>query len=304
VTPPTVVVLGPTASGKSTVALAAAQACTGTEIVAADALQLYRGMDVGTAKPTAHERAAVRHHGIDLVEPWEDATVVVWRRAYDEALASIAARQGRALVVGGTGLYCRFAVDRLEAPAEFPEVRAALEAEPDTVGLHRRLAELDPAAASRMEPTNRRRVVRALEVTLGSGRAFSSYGPGLEVYPPTPIVQIGLRWPRDVLGARIEARFQAMVDGGLLAEVDALSADPRGWSRTASQALGYKELADHLAGRCSLEAAIELAVRRTRQFAVRQIRWFRRDPRVRWVDLRDDPSEAVPIVLEALCPSP
>ncbi len=298
-----VVVLGPTASGKSTLGLAAARALGSVELVSADALQLYRGMDIGTAKPTAAERAAVPHHAIDLFEPWQDATVVDWRAAYRAALVAVAERGARALVVAGTGLYCRFAVDGLEPPADYPDLRAELERDPDTVGLHGRLVTLDPRAAARMEPTNRRRVVRALEVTLGAGRPFSSFGPGLEVYPSTDIVQIGLRWPRDVLARRIEERFHGMLDAGLLAEVEDLVRDPRGLSRTAGQALGYKELAEHLHGRCTLDEAVELAIRRTRQFAVRQIRWFRRDPRVRWVDLRDDPLEALPAVLEALCPS-
>jgi len=299
-----VVVLGPTASGKSTLGLVAARTLGAVELVSADALQLYRGMDIGTAKPTAAERAAVPHHAVDLFEPWQDATVVDWRAAYRCALHAIGEQGSRALVVAGTGLYCRFAVDGFEPPAEYPELRAELEGDPDTIGLHGRLATLDPLAAARMEPTNRRRVVRALEVTLGAGRPFSSFGPGLEVYPPTDIVQIGLRWPREVLARRIEERFHGMLDAGLLAEVDHLLRDPRGLSRTAAQALGYKELAEHLWGRCTLDEAVELAIRRTRQFAVRQIRWFRRDPRIRWVDLHDDPLEALPAVLEALCPSP
>jgi tRNA dimethylallyltransferase len=147
-------------------------------------------------------------------------------------------------------------------------------------------------------------VVRALEVCLGSGRPFSSFGPGLTAYPPSPVVQLGLRWPRAALTRRIEERFAAMLRAGLLEETAALAADPRGLSRTAAQALGTKELLCHLRGELSLADAVALAVTRTRQLAVRQERWFRRDPRIHWVDLRLDPLEAVPHLLELLHPCP
>jgi tRNA dimethylallyltransferase len=267
-------------------------------------MAVYRRMDIATAKPTPAERAEVPHHGIDLVDPWEEVTVVAYQQAMREALAGIEERGNRAVLVGGTGLYVRALVDDLEPPPEYPEVRAELEREPSTEVLHARLAELDPLAATRMEPANRRRVVRALEVCVGSGRPFSSYGPGLEAYPPSPVVQLGLRWPRDVLTARIEARFAAMLDAGLLAETEALAADPHGLSRTAAQALGTKELLAHLRGELTLAEAVRLAVTRTRQLAVRQERWFRRDPRIHWVDLHEDPLEAVPHLLELLAPCP
>lgn len=247
-------------------------------------MQVYRGMDIGTAKPTRAERAEVPHHLIDLVDPWEEFTVAEFQRAFRAALAAIEARGHRALLVGGTGLYLRAVIDGLEIPGRFPAVRAALEAEPDTGLLHRRLAELDPVAAGRMERSNRRRVLRALEVTLGSGRPFSSYGPGLDTYPPSPYLLVGLRVPREELDERIAARYQHQLEAGLLEEVCRLAADPRGLSRTARQALGYKELLDHLEGRCTLEEALDAAVTRTRRFARRQERWFRRDPRVVWID--------------------
>jgi tRNA dimethylallyltransferase len=164
--------------------------------------------------------------------------------------------------------------------------------------LHARLAELDPVAAARMEPSNTRRVIRALEVTLGSGRPFSSFGPGLDAYPPSPVIQIGLRWPRPMLAGRIEQRVTEMIGGGLLEEVQRVLG--AGMSRTARQALGYKELIDHVEGRVSIDEAVATIVVRTRQFAVRQERWFRRDPRIRWVDIADDPvAEALPVVAEA-----
>jgi tRNA dimethylallyltransferase len=291
-----VVVLGPTASGKSDVAMAAALAVPGTEIVAVDAMQVYRGMDIGTAKPTPADRAAVAHHCLDLVEPTDDFTVAAYRSACEDALASIG---GVPLLVAGTGLYLAAVIDRLDVPGRWPDVRAEIDAEPDVRALWLRLDELDPVAAGRIEPANRRRIVRALEVTVGGGRAFSSYGPGLSAYRPIDATLIGLRWSRPALLERIGRRVLAMVDAGLLAEVERLA--PAGFSRTAGQALGYKELLAHLDGRCSLDEAVaEIAVR-TRRFAVRQERWFRRDRRVRWIDVDRDPvAEVAPVVVEAL----
>ncbi|MFN6122324.1 MAG: tRNA (adenosine(37)-N6)-dimethylallyltransferase MiaA [Actinomycetes bacterium] len=309
VTRPRPVVLGPTASGKSDVAMAiatdAALAAAGPfEIVAVDAMQVYRRMDIGTAKPTADDRARVPHHLLDLVEPDHDFAVAEFAAAAHAAIDDIEARDARPMLVGGTGLYLRAITDPMEIPGTWPEVRAALEARLDVepvAALHAELVALDPDAAAKMEPTNARRVVRALEVCLGSGRRFSSFGPGLDTYPEVPFVQFGLRWPRPVLAARIEARVHRMVDAGLVAEVRALLDTGPGPSRTARQALGYKEVIDHLEVRLSLDEAIAQVVLRTRQFAVRQERWFRRDPRVRWLDIGDDPvAEAVPVIAEAL----
>lgn len=285
------VILGPTASGKSALAMAVAERLGDVELVSIDSMQVYRGMDVGTATPTAGERARVPHHLIDLVEPTEAFTVGEFQRRAREALDDIRARGRTPVLVGGTGLYLRAVVDDLDIPGRFPEVRAALDAEPDTEALHRRLAELDPVAADRMEPTNRRRVLRALEVTLGSGRPFSSHGPGLEHYGPTPYVQIALRWPRDVLDERIAARYDRQLADGFLDEVRSLAA--LGPSHTAAQALGYRELLAHVAGECTLDEAVETAVVRTRRFARRQERWFRRDPRITWVDM---PTTAAAVV--------
>jgi tRNA dimethylallyltransferase len=281
-------------------AIAAARAVVGTEIVVVDSMQVYRGMDVGTAKPSPADRAEIRHHGLDLVDPDVDFTVTEFQEAADAALATIAGRNGRALMVAGTGLYLRVVVDALDPPGQWPEVRAALDATTDTVALHQRLAELDPVGASRMEPTNRRRVVRALEVTVGSGRPFSSFGPGLTAYPSSDVVQLGLRWSRPALAARIEQRFAGMAAAGLLDEVERLASAPRGLSRTAAQALGYKELLAHLRGECSLAEATDLAVTRTRQLAVRQLRWFQRDPRVRWFEMPDDGPAALTLLVRAL----
>jgi len=276
--------VGPTATGKSAVALDLARRYPDLELVSVDSMQVYRGMDVGTAKPTASEQAEVPHHLIDLVDPDEDYTVSRFQHDMAEVLADIASRQHRAVLVGGTGLYLRAAVDGLEIPAQYLEVRAELDREVDTIGLHRRLVELDPVAADRMEPTNRRRVLRALEVTIGSGRPFSSYGPGMGSYPPLAFPLVGLDRDREDLDARIEARYQTQLDQGFLVEVQALRDRPRGLSRTAGQALGYRELLGYLNGECTLDEAIDIAVARTRRFARRQQRWFRRDPRLVWVD--------------------
>ncbi len=285
------VILGPTASGKTALSLALAQRVEGVEIVVVDSMQVYRGMDVGTAKPTRAEQAVAPHHLIGLVDPDEDFTVGQYQDAARRVLDDIAGRGGRAVLVAGTGLYLRAVLDGLDLPGQFPEVRAALEAEPDTAVLHRRLVALDPLAASRMEPTNHRRIVRALEVGLGSGALFSSFGPGLGTYAPVPFHQVGLRWDRAALDRRIEARYRQQVADGFLDEVATLLARPGGMSRTARQALGYKELADHLEGRASFDEALDLAVRRTRRFARRQERWFRRDPRVSWLDVGVDGAE-------------
>ena len=187
-----VVVLGPTASGKSDVAMAAATAVEGAEIVAVDAMQVYRGMDIGTAKPSAADRERIPHHCLDLVDPSEPFTVTDYRAAYDRAVAGIA---GRPLLVAGTGLYLAAVVDRLDVPGRWPDVRADFAARPLS-DLWVKLIDLDPPAASRIDPGNRRRVERALEVSVGSGRPFSSYGPGVAAYPPTKAALIGLRWPR------------------------------------------------------------------------------------------------------------
>lgn len=276
-------ILGPTASGKSALALDVAARLGNVELVSIDSMQVYRGMDVGTATPTTAERAAVPHHLIDLVEPDQPFNVAEFQAAARAALVDIRSRGAMPVLVGGTGLYLRSVIDDLELPGQFPDVMASLDAEPDTEALHARLLSLDPVGAARMEPTNRRRILRALEVTVGSGRPFSSFGPGMEAYGPTPFVQVVLRWPRETLNARIVERYRRQIEDGFLDEVRALEAI--GASRTAAQALGYRELLGHLAGEVSLDEALEQAVIRTRRFARRQDRWFRRDPRIHWLDM-------------------
>jgi tRNA dimethylallyltransferase len=292
--PRPVALVGTTASGKSALALALARRDPGIEIVSVDSMQVYRGMDIGTAKPTAAEQAEVRHHLIDVVDPWEEFAVAWFAREARRAVDDIEARGHRALLVGGTGLYLRAVVDDLTLPGRYPAVRHELEAEPDTEALHRRLVALDPVAATRMEPTNRRRVVRALEVTLGSGRAFSSFGPGLDAYPPSRFHLVGVQLPHEVVSDRVEQRYRQQMAAGFLDEVRALLAHPHGLSRTARQALGYRDLIAHLEDGIDLDEALELAVRRTRRFARRQASWFRRDPRIHWLAALDDPAAVLP----------
>jgi tRNA dimethylallyltransferase len=281
-----VALVGVTASGKSEAALELARRRGDCEIVSADSMCVYRGMDIGTSKPSREARSAVPHHLVDLVDPSEDFTVARFQRAARDALADIAARGHHALLVGGTGLYLRAVVDDLTIPGRYPDVAAALESELDDgraepADLHARLALLDPVGARRMEPTNRRRVVRALEVTLGTGRPFSAFGPGLEAYPAAGVAQVGLSLPQEIDG-RIARRFAAMLAAGLVDEVRQLLAPPGRMSRTARQALGYREILAHVEEGVPLGECAEEAVRRTRQFARRQASWFRRDPRITW----------------------
>lgn len=248
-------------------------------------MQVYRGMDIGTAKPTVAEQQTVRHHLIDVLEPHEDYTVSQFAVDAQAAATDIVARGGIPVLVGGTGLYIRAVVDDFEIPGQYPEARAQVDAEPDTSVLFAQIQQLDPLAASRMEPTNRRRIVRALEVTLGSDRRFSDWGPGMEQYPTIPTRQIACDRPRPTLDERINARYGVQMDLGFLDEVQRLAAAPHGLSRTARQALGYKELLQHIEDGEPLDDVLDLAKQRTRRFARRQQRWFRRDPRIEWLDL-------------------
>jgi len=289
--------VGCTASGKSALALDLARRLGDVELVTVDSMQVYRGMDIGTAKPTPAEQAEVPHHLIDLVDPGEEWSVAQWAVEARQVISGIEARGHRALLVGGTGLYFQAVVDGLTPPGRYPAIRAELDEEPDTAALHRRLSDVDPLAAGRMEPANRRRVVRALEVTLGSGRPFSTYGPGVAHFPATPWRLSGLWLPRAVIGSRIAKRLAAMVGAGLVDEVKQLRTRSQGLSRTARQALGYREVLAHLEGGVALEAAVAEAERRTRAFARRQRVWWRRDPRVEWYGTVDNPFAVLPQLL-------
>jgi tRNA dimethylallyltransferase len=274
--------VGPTASGKTEAALAIAPDL-GAEIVSVDSMLVYRGMDVGTGKPTAEQRAAVPHHLLDLAEPSERFTVARFQELARGVLRSVA----RPLLVGGSGLYLRAVVDDLAFPPEDPVVRASLEAEADDLGaeaLYRRLAEMDPVAAARIEPGNVRRIIRALEVTAISGAPFSSFAASWDRYDWDRVRAAGIRMDREAQRTRIAERVLAMLENGWLVEVQVLMDRGFGAWLTASQAIGYAELAEHLDGRLSLDEAAERTVKRTRELARRQMAWFRRDPRIRWFD--------------------
>ena len=282
------VIVGPTASGKSALALAVAQRA-GAEIVSADSMAVYRGMDIGTAKPTRAERRRVTHHLIDVVAPDEEFSVAEFQRLATAVLAQVP----RVVVVGGTGLYIDALVNGLTLPGQWPQIKAALDSQP-TAELWAQLVEVDAVAAKKIEPGNHRRIVRALEVTIGSGRPFSSFGPGLQpsrlaIDPTTdaPLFQlVGLRVDRAILARRIAERYQQQLGAGFLAEVRDLRAKYGSrLSRTAAQALGYRELLAHIDGDGPLDEALAEAQRRTVSFAKRQERWFRRDPRIDWIDM-------------------
>ena len=295
-----IVILGPTASGKSDAAMAAAQVNGNTHIVVCDAMQVYKRMDIGTAKPTTEDQQLVQHHCIDLVAPSARFTVSDYQKDARAAVAKIHEAGANALVVAGTGLYLTSLIDELSFPGEWPAVRAELQREPDVAALYSHLKALDPVAAKNIERSNRRRIERALEVCIGSGKPFSDNAPGTGAYPDNGVVQIGLLWPRDVLVKRVESRVKAMLQRGFLEEVAQLRKDGA-MSQTARQALGYAELNRHLDGKCTLDQAVGDIVTHTRQFAVRQERWFRRDPRIRWVHIEKDPvAEIAPILAEHL----
>ena len=296
-----VVVLGPTASGKSDVAMAAATTVPNVHIIAADAMQVYRRMDIGTAKPTEEDQRQVVHYGVDVAEPSERYSVARFAEDVAAARKKISKADASELIVGGTGLYVTALVDGLTMPGDYPKIRAQLEANRDTEALYEQLSELDPEAVKKIDPNNRRRMIRALEVCLGSGKTFSSFGEGIGAYPPVDTVQIGIKWKREALRERIALRVHKMVEAGLVDEVRGVLNEPKGISDTARQALGYKEIIEHIERRWTLEEAIDATILRTQQFAVRQERWYRRDPRIQWVEVQNDPiAEVTPLVVAAL----
>ena len=284
-----VAVVGPTAAGKSELAVALAQRLGG-EVVNADSMQLYRGMDIGTAKPTAADRRVVRHHLLDVLDVTEPATVAQFQALARDVVADCLARAVVPVLVGGSALYVRAVLDDFVFPGTDPAVRAELEAELATHGaaaMHARLAQADPAAAAAILPGNGRRIVRALEVVRITGRPYLAHLPGLR-YVHEPTTAIGIDVPRDVLDARIEERVDAMWAAGLVDEVRALERRGLREGPTASRALGYAQVLAHLAGDCSEQQARDDTVRATRRFARRQLRWFHKDARIGWLPY-DDP---------------
>jgi tRNA dimethylallyltransferase len=292
---PLLALVGPTASGKTGAAIGVAEAL-GCEIVSIDSMLVYRGMDVGTAKPGPQELARVPHHLIDVAEPSEPFNVARFQDLGRAVLTQIRERGRRALLAGGSGLYFRAIVDELEFPGTDPTTREELERDAAALGpdvLHARLVDLDPVAAEKIEPENVRRTVRALEVAAVTGRRFSSFAEAWERFEPERVRAAGVDVPREVLARRIEERVSAMVDAGFADEVRSLVEQGFGGWLTASQAIGYAELARHLAGELSLDEAVAGTVKRTKELARRQMVWFRRDPRIRWFPAGQEGAVAV-----------
>jgi len=281
---PIVAVVGATAAGKTSLSLDLAQALGG-EVVNTDAMQIYRGMDIGTAKVPVEQRRGIPHHLLDLLEVTEPATVAEFQGWARRVIAELRELGRPPILVGGSALYTRAVLDRFEFPGTDPGVRARLEKELAEFGeqaMHDRLRELDPDAADRILVENGRRTVRALEVIELTGRPFSASLPTLEYVDPLT-VQIGVDIDRPTLDARIDRRVEEMFEQGFVAEVERLLRDGLLEGRTASRAIGYREVAAHLAGELTEEEARERTAAATRRFARRQDAWFRKDPRIVWV---------------------
>ena len=276
--------MGPTAAGKSALAVAMAEHLGG-EVVSVDSMQVYRGMDIGTAKLPLAQRRGVPHHLLDLVDVTAPATVAEFQSWARVAIAGCHHRGTVPVLVGGSALYIRAVLDRFDFPGTDEGLRERLEADLASVGataLHRRLAAADPQSAARILPTNGRRIVRALEVVTLTGRPFTAALPPYE-YAFPDVVQLGIDVPRDALDERIASRVDAMWTAGLIDEVRRLEAVGLRRGRTASRALGYAQVLRHLAGECSAEQAKADTVRATTRFARRQDSWFRKDPRITWL---------------------
>ncbi|MFD0229349.1 tRNA (adenosine(37)-N6)-dimethylallyltransferase MiaA [Streptomyces hirsutus] len=300
-TPRVIAVVGPTAAGKSDLGVFLARELGG-EVVNADSMQLYRGMDIGTAKLTPEERGGVPHHLLDIWGVTVTASVAEYQRLARERIDTLLAAGRWPVLVGGSGLYVRGAVDHLEFPGTDPDVRSRLEDELTLRGpgaLHARLAAADPEAARAILPSNGRRIVRALEVIEITGLPFTANLPGHDSVYDT--LQIGVDVARPELDARIADRVDRMWEAGLVEEVRALEAQGLREGRTASRALGYQQVLSAFAGECTLEEARSETVRATKRFARRQDSWFRRDPRVHWLsgaaaDLTELPQLALSLV--------
>jgi tRNA dimethylallyltransferase len=297
--PPLVAVVGPTAAGKTALSLDLAERLGG-EVVNTDAMQVYRGMDIGTAKLPHEQRRGIPHHLLDLLDVTETASVAAFQAMARQVVEDCRDRGVVPVLVGGSALYTRAVLDRFEFPGTDPALRASLEVELAAVGaaaMHDRLARADPQAAAKIEPSNSRRVVRALEVVALTGRPFAASLPAPAYHDPRT-VQVGVRIPRPVLDERIEARVRAMWEAGLVQEVRRLADAGLREGRTADRALGYQQVLALLDGQLTEQQAFEQTVAATRRFARRQSSWFDKDPRVRWVDW-DDP-ERVARAVEAV----
>lgn len=302
-----VAVVGPTASGKSQLAIDLAQVLPadlggrGAQIVSADALQLYRGMDIGTAKTPVHERAGITHHQIDVLNVWDEASVARYQKDARADVESIQREGDIAIVAGGSGLYQRALLDRIDFPGTDPQIRARLEEEAHGSlggrGLHERLSRLDPLSAERIDPHNVRRIVRALEVIELTGRPYSATMPDHSFIRPA--LMIAPKWDQDALDQRINQRTRLMFDQGLVEETRGLIDLGLREARTASRATGYAQALAVIDGEMTREEAIESVALATRQLARRQIKWLRPDPRVIYLDCTGEEGEAQRLVERA-----
>lgn len=304
---PVVVINGPTASGKTGLAVSVALALHAqgrpAEVVNTDSMLVYRGMDIGTAKPSLAERCGVRHHLIDILEVTDEASVALLQRLARAAIADCRARGVVPILVGGSALYVHAIVDEFSFPATDPVLRAGLEAELAQVGaaaLHARLVELAPDVAAGILPGNGRRIVRALEALELTG-TFSSQLPQWR-YAIEPVLQYGLELPRDELDARIAQRVEAMWSAGLVAEVAALERQGLRNGRTASRAIGYRQVLSYLAGECTQDEAEQATIQVTRRFARKQLGWLRRDQRIVWLRPGPEATDAIVSDLQGRLP--
>lgn len=283
--PRVIAVVGPTATGKSALAIAVAR-CLGGEVINADSMQLYRGMDIGTAKLAPAEREGVRHHLLDIWDVTQTASVADYQDRGRACIDDLLASGVTPVLVGGSGLYLRAVLDRIEFPGTDPAVRADLEAELASLGapsLHERLAGVDPAAASAIAPANGRKIVRALEVIRLTGKPFTAALPAYDA-PVYDAVQVGLDLPTAKLDERISRRVATMLERGLVDEVRTLEAQGLRAGVTSSRALGYAQVLAALDGRITIDDAATQTAQATRRFVRRQRSWFRRDPRIRWFE--------------------
>jgi tRNA dimethylallyltransferase len=286
---------GPTASGKTGVGLELAERIDG-EIISLDSMAVYRGMDVGTAKPTPEERQRVPHHLVDVVSPDQDFSLSHFMAASHQAVRDITNRKRQAMFVGGTPLYLKSLLRGVVPgpPADW-DFRQRIEAELEEVGieaLHERLQQVDPLAAAKLHPNDKRRIIRALEVYRATGKPISHEQVHFDDTPAGGCHVFVLSWPRDQLHARIETRVEAMFSHGLVDEVGSLLEKHGQFSRTAMQAVGYREVVEFLSNERSLDETVELVKARTRQFARRQLTWFRSLEECRWVDMEAEQRQA------------
>ncbi len=282
---PVIIICGPTATGKSDLALEVAELIDG-EIINADSMQLYKGMDIGTAKLSVDERNGIPHHLLDILTVEEDASVAQYQALARAAVDEIRTRNKAAIIVGGTGLYIKSIIDEMNFPETDPELRKKLESEAELLGaaeLYSRLRLLDPEAAAAIEPANTRRIIRALEVIEVTGQPYSANLPSDTSLRYPDALHIGLAMERSSLAPRIEARVHRMWQSGLVAEVDTLIEAGLLRGSTAQRAIGYAQVIAMRNGEISESKAIEETIVATRQYVRRQETWFKRDPRIQWI---------------------